>query len=166
LIVPAVPVLFKAPAEDKFHPLIVCVVAVVKVSAAVDNFSPLVVPAPADEPVIAPPAIVIPLVVPPFVAVKVPTERSRPFVVAVPVVLVSNVPVEIFTPSLSNVLAAKFKVEAGVTKLAPVQFNVPAAPPVAIAPAVPKFKPLTFKVAVVDSVNAAVVKLIPLIVPV
>jgi len=169
LIVPAVPVLFKAPAELILYPLIVCVVAVVRVNGAVVTLSAFVVPAAADEPVIAPPAMVIPLVVPPvFVAVNVPTEISKPLVVPVPVVLVSNVPVEIFTPSFKSVLPAKFKVEAGVVIFAPAKFTVPAAPPVAIAPALAELSnnPLMFATPVVVPVNAAVAKLISEIVPV
>jgi hypothetical protein len=108
---------------------------------------PLVVPAAAELPVMAPPAILIPLVVPPvFVAVRVPTEISRPVLVPVPVVLMSNVPVATLRPRLFIVLAAKLTVAFGVVMLAPLQLRIPAAVVVSIAPGELSNKPLKLPV--------------------
>src|SRR5689334_12529588 len=123
-MVPAAVVLFIAPAEDKLRPLMVCVVAVVRVKAAVVNLIPFVVPAAAEEAVMDPPITSRPLVVPPaFVAVKVPTVTCRPSLKIV--------------PPLTPLVAA------GVLRFMPDQLIVPAAVPVLMALAVDKLMPFT-----------------------
>ena len=108
-MVPALVVLFSAPAELKFNPLIVCVVAVVKVRAPVVNLMALVVPAAAEVALIVPPVIFIPFVVPPvLVAINWLTDTLNPSAV----MLVPETPV----------------VTTGLVRLTPAQLIVPAVP--------------------------------------